>query len=301
MPAERPAKVSVIGLGLMGGTLAARLLDLGRDVVGYDPDAARSDEHVARGGQAAGSVAGAVRDADVVLLSLPDSAVVARVGAEIEASGRAGLLVIDTTTGDPGRCAEIASRLSGVGIGYVDATVSGNAALAQDREVIFMVGGRADHADAAAAFLEPLGRRVHLVGGVGAGSRVKLVVNHVLAIHWAALAEGLVVAERAGLDLDLVLDVLRDSAAHSKAMDVWGSRMVAGAHWPPASRISLSVKDAGLIVDHAEGLGASVELARQAAAVFSEAVAAGLGNADNSSVIEVMRRRAGSSGDGART
>lgn len=299
MTSPPPQKVAVIGLGLMGGTLAAHLLDLGKAVIGFDPEPDRGRDHEARGGEAVRSVTEAVSDVDVALLSLPNSDVVQEVAAEIAAAGpgRRDLLIVDTTTGDPDRVVEAAGVLEAAGIGYVDATVSGNTAMAEAKDVIFMVGGRDDHVARAEAVLEPLGRRVYRVGGVGAGSRMKLVVNHVLTINRVAVAEGLAVAERAGLDLGLVLAVLKDGAAYSKAMDVWGDRMVSGGHWPPASHIAVSMKDAGLIAAQAARLGASIELANQVAAVFDEAVQGGLAQADNSSVIEVMRWRA----DGAAT
>lgn len=302
MPAlvPTPPKVAVVGLGLMGGTLVSHLLDQGKVVVGFDPDPERRRDHRARGGEVAPSLPEAVRDVDVVLLSLPNGDVVRQVGAEIAASPsvQPGLLVIDTTTGDPDRSVEVAEVLAAAGVGYVDATVSGNAAQARDKDVVFMVGGRPDHVERAEAVLEPLGRRVHRAGDVGAGSRMKLIVNHVLTINRAAVAEGLAVAERAGMDLGRVLAVLNDGAAYSKAMDIWGDQMVTGEHWPPASRISISVKDAGLIARHAAGLGASIELHDQVAKVFDEAVEGGLADADNSAVIEVMRWRAGGGADG---
>lgn len=290
-----------MGLGLMGGTLAAHLFEEGKAVVGFDPDPDRGRDHRARGGEVAPSLPEAVRDVDVVLLSLPNSDVVQQVGAEIAASPsvRPGLLVIDTTTGDPERSVEVADTLREAGIGYVDATVSGNAAQARDKDIVFMVGGHPGDVEVAEKVLEPLGRRVHRAGDVGAGSRMKLIANHVLTINRVAVAEALAVAERARMDLGLVLSVLRDGAAHSKAMDIWGDRMVTGEHWPPASRISVSLKDAGLIARHAAGLGASIELHDQVAKVFDEAVRGGLADADNSAVVEVMRGRARGGADGA--
>ena len=134
---------------------------------------------------------------------------------------------------------------------------------------------------------------MYAVGPVGAGARTKLVVNHVLSINRAAVAEGLAVAEKAGLDLEPVLEVLVDSAAYSKAMDIWGQRMVEGDHDPPASRVRQSHKDSRLINEHAEKVGASralVEIVRQALVAAEEG---GLSDADNSAIMEIMRRRAG--------
>lgn len=122
---------------------------------------------------------------------------------------------------------------------------------------------------------------------------MKLIVNQALTVHRLALAESLVVAELAGMELATTLEVLKDSLAYSKAMDVWGDRMVAGDHEQPFARVRQSHKDARLIVEHGEALGASVDLARVARAVLAEAEETGLADMDNSSVIEVVRRRAG--------
>lgn len=285
--------IAVLGLGLMGGTLAGHLLDLGHRVTGYDPDGDRRDEHVARGGDSFASVAEAVSDADRVLLSLPNSTVMLAVCEEIIAAQTSRVLVIDTTTGAPNDSLEASAILQAAGHAYVDATVSGNAAQAAAKDVIFMVGGEAEDVAIATDVLDPLGRRVYAVGPLGAGSTAKLVVNHVLSINRAAVAEGLVVAEKAGLELEPMFEVLRDSAAYSKAMDIWGQRMVDGDHYPPASRVRQSHKDSRLINGHAEEIGAShalVDVVRQA---LVEAEETGLADADNSSVMELMRRRAG--------
>lgn len=287
------ADVAVLGLGLMGSTFSAHFLDLGHRVLGYDPDPDRRTEHDARGGESFDSVAGAVADADRVVLSLPNSAVMMDVVAEIVAAQTDHVLVIDTTTGAPEDSITASALLIEAGHAYVDSTVSGNAAQAAEKDVIFMIGGDDQNVAIATTLLEPLGRRVYAVGPLGAGSTAKLVVNHVLSINRTAVAEGLVVAEKAGIDLDSMLEVLRDSAAYSKAMDIWGQRMVDGDHYPPASRVRQSHKDSRLINGHAEQIGASrtlVEVVRQA---LAEAEETGLADADNSSVMELMRRRAG--------
>lgn len=285
--------VAVLGLGLMGGTMAVHLLAEGHQVAGYDPDPDRRQEHSARGGDSFASVGEAVDRADRVILSLPNSDVMLVVIDEIIAAETSRTLVIDTTTGDPDDSIVAGDRLADAGHAYVDATVSGNAAQLAVKDIIFMIGG--DDADVADAreVLEPLGRQVYVVGPLGAGSRAKLVVNHVLSINRAAVAEGLTAAEKAGIDLDRMLEVLRDSAAYSKAMDIWGQRMVEGDHYPPASRIRQSHKDSRLINAHAESIGASHSLVEVVRQLLAEAEETGLGDADNSAAIELMRRRAG--------
>jgi putative dehydrogenase len=287
------ANVAVIGLGLMGGTFSEHFIDGGHRVFGYDPDPERGLELAARGGVACATIAEAVADAKLAVMSLPNSTVMLAVCAEIVAADCDDVLVIDTTTGDPNDSIAAAALLKDAGHAYVDATVSGNAAQFGERDVIFMIGGESKDVQVATDLLDPLGRKVYAVGGPGSGSRAKLVVNHVLSINRTAVAEGLAVAEKAGLDLDPMLEVLRDSAAYSKAMDIWGQRMVDGDHYPPASRVRQSHKDSRLINGHAEEVGAShalVEVVRQA---LVEAEETGLADADNSSVMELMRRRAG--------
>ncbi len=118
-------------------------------------------------------------------------------------------------------------------------------------------------------------------------------MNHVLAVNRTALAEGLVVAELSGLDPAATLEVLRDSAARSGAMELWGDRMVAGDHERPNARLRQSHKDARLMVDHARAVDAPTPALDIAREILAEGEEAGLADKDNSSVIEVLRRRAG--------
>lgn len=284
--------VAFIGLGLMGGTMTAHLLAEGHEVIGFDPEPERCAEHQARGGSVAATAADASAGAGVSILSLPNSNIMLEVCGQIAGTAEAGHLVIDTTTGDPAHAREAAAVLGAADIGYVDATISGNGAQAKTKDIIFIVGGAADHVARASSLLGVLGRGVHSVGPVGAGATAKLVVNHVLSINRSALAEGLVAAEKAGLDLEPMLAVLRDSAAYSKAIDLWGERMVNADHDPPASRIRQGHKDSRLINDHADLIGASHALVAAVRTVLEEAEAGGLSDADQSAVIEVMRRRA---------
>ncbi len=289
------AQAAQVGIGIMGSRLARRLLDAGFAVRGYDVDDRRMADFVEAGGVAAGSPAEAVEGCPLVILSLLTSDVVRQVclGPEgISSSTTRPLLVLDATTGRPEDSVEIAAQLQATGIEYADMTVSGNAAVAERGELVVMFGGSADAYDRAGPVMRAVGRSSHHVGAVGAGARAKLIVNHVLAINRAALAEGLVAAELAGMDLHTVLQVLADGAAYSRAMDLWGERMVAGDHDKPNARLRQSLKDARLIVEHASEVAAPADFIRLVAATLEEGERTGLGDLDNSSVVEVLRRRA---------
>ncbi|MGH8927575.1 MAG: NAD(P)-dependent oxidoreductase [Acidimicrobiia bacterium] len=288
--------LAVIGLGIMGSRMARRLLGAGHQLRGYDPEPARLEEFEEMGGANASSPAEAVHDCWAALLSLPDSEVSRQVclgSSGISNSGEAGLLVLDATTGRPEDALANAQGLATAGIDYADMTLSGNAPYAAAGQLVVMFGGSVDAYQQATPVFEAIARSHHHVGPVGAGARMKLIVNHVLAINRMALAEGVVVAEMAGLDLEVVLDVLRDSLAYSKAIDAYGDNIVDGRHDPPSARLRQSHKDARLIVEHARAIGAPVDLMEVVRAVLAEGEDNGLADLDNSAVVEVLRRRAG--------
>jgi 3-hydroxyisobutyrate dehydrogenase-like beta-hydroxyacid dehydrogenase len=289
-------RLALIGLGLMGSRMSRRLIGDGFRLRGYDLDPECLTAFEEMGGEASTSPADAVEGCWAAVLSLPNSDVARQVclgGNGLIVSGAAPLFVYDTTTGRPGDAVEFAAALAGAGITYADATVSGNGEIAQRGELVVMMGGVDEAYRAGIPIFESIGRSHHHVGEAGAGSRMKLLVNQVLAIHRMALAEGLVVAEMAGMDLDKTLEVLKDSMAYSKAMDAWGPRMIAGDHADPFARLSQTHKDTRLIVENATQLGVSVTLAEVVRATLAEGEETGLGDLDNSAVIEVLRRRAG--------
>lgn len=288
--------IGLIGLGLMGTSLHARLALAGFPVVGFDVEADRRTEHTARGGTAAASVAEVVERCELVVLSLPNSDIGREVclGSEgVAAHARDGLLVIDTTTARPSDTIEIASKLAAANVAFLDATLSGNAAQAAAGDLVAMVGGSSDDLDRARPVLEAFTRSVHHLGPVGSGARAKLIVNLVLGVHRLALAEGLVMGEQAGMDLSVLLDVFKDGAAYSRAMDLWGDRMVAGDHEPPASRIRQSHKDFRLILEQGQEVASPTMLASVVRQVLQHGELTGLADADNSAVVEVLRRMAG--------
>jgi 3-hydroxyisobutyrate dehydrogenase-like beta-hydroxyacid dehydrogenase len=288
-------RVGAVGLGLLGSALTATLLERGFDVRGFDLDTDRLREHEQRGGHAAGSLREAVEGADRLLLCLPTSEISRDVclgPGGIAAVASAGTVVMDATTARPADSIAIGSRLAEHGLPYLDTTISGSSAMAATRDIVVMVGGSPEAFDRARPVLDALARSVRHVGGPGAGATAKLIVNLTLGAHRVVLAEALVLGEQADLDLTVLLDVLKDSAAYSKAMDVWGARMVAGDHGNPASRIRQHAKDVRLILEQGQVVGAPLWMASTVAQVMLIAEQQGLSDADNSAVIEVLRRLA---------
>ncbi|MBA4062467.1 MAG: NAD(P)-dependent oxidoreductase [Isosphaera sp.] len=283
--------VGVVGLGLMGGALAGRFRAGRRRVVGFDPRPECRQRLADLGGEAAGSVAGVFAAARTVVLSLPNSTVVAAVLDEV-GEAVAGATVVDTTTGDPDETAETGKRLADRGADYLDATLTGSSAVAAAGEVVVTAGGPA----AVFARAEPLFRLFakawYHVGPWGAGARAKLAVNLVLGLNRLVLAEGLEFARRCGLDVREMLDILRGGAAYSRAMDAKGRKMIDG-DFAPEAKLAQHLKDVRLILEYGARAGASLPVSRLHEGLLAGLVARGLGDLDNSAVVRAFDEDAG--------
>jgi 3-hydroxyisobutyrate dehydrogenase-like beta-hydroxyacid dehydrogenase len=153
-----------------------------------------------------------------------------------------------------------------------------------------LIGGERDVADSVADILDALYPKWFYMGTAGNGGRAKLAINHILGLNRLVLAEGLVFAERLGLDAQAFLDVAKQSAAYSQVMDIKGAKMVSG-EYSPQGFIHQSLKDFRLILEQAAGRGQEMPLAALNAAVLEACVKRGEGERDNSAVIEEIRRR----------
>lgn len=285
--------IGIIGLGLVGSALAELLLARGYAVIGCDIDPARNAALAAKGGEAVSTPADVAARCNRILLSLLTTAIVRQVveGEDgILSAARRPSCILDTTTGDPDGTAALAGRLTGQGVAYLDATISGSSAQIRRREGTFMVGGApesfARHRDLLAVFSD----RVYHLGPAGSGSRAKLASNLVLGLNRLVLAEGLVFAERLGLDLPVFLEVLKHSPAYSAAMDVKGRQMIEG-DFSAVARLRQHLKDVELILDCARRAGQELPLSDVHRDLLVHAVAAGDGDLDNAAVIRELRRR----------
>jgi 3-hydroxyisobutyrate dehydrogenase-like beta-hydroxyacid dehydrogenase len=251
-------RIGFVGVGLMGHWLVRHLLSAGYPVLVHDINPANVDSVVKHGAKRVDSPADLAAQVDVIMLSLPNSTIVNDVvqnSLRLFDPARKGLCVIDTSTPDPEMSAALASRLREHGVEMLDATISGTSEMCAEKDVIFMVGGSEPVFQECEPIFSALAKQAWFLGPNGSGGICKLVANLVLTLNRMALAEGLTLAKKAGLDQLQTLDVLKKSAAYSKAMDQKGMRMVKRDFAAPASRLSSSYKDARLIL----ALGARID------------------------------------------
>ncbi len=291
MSAEPP--VGLIGIGLMGEALAGRLLPGGRTVVGFDIDPGKIERLAALGGEAAGSVSEVARRCETIVLAVFDTGQVEGVverGILPALGGRPGRVVICTSTCDPDRIAALGARTGAAGLAFLDAPVSGTSEQVRAGKGVGLVGGSGEAVAKVAPVLDALFSRYFHVGGVGDGGRAKLAVNLVLGLNRLARAEGLVFAERLGLDPATFLQVARGSAAYSQVMETKGGKMLS-RDFAPEGRVRQTLKDVKLMLGQAKSAGQALPLLEVHADVLEACVRAGEGDHDNSIVIEEIARR----------
>lgn len=243
--------IAVVGVGLMGSSLARHLMSAGFSVTAHDLDPARVESIVKQGAKKAESPDRIASAVDVIMLSLPNSHIVNNVvknTLRLFDNGRKGTIVIDTSTPDPEMSAELAAQLRQKGIEMLDATISGTSEMFAEKDAIFLVGGNEEVFKECEPIFSAASKEAFLMGKNGSGAVTKLVANLVLTLNRMALAEGLTLAKKAGLNQLRTLEVLKKSAAYSRAMDQKGLRMVNKQFSPPASRLASSYKDARLIL-----------------------------------------------------
>jgi 3-hydroxyisobutyrate dehydrogenase-like beta-hydroxyacid dehydrogenase len=284
---RRIRPIGLIGLGLMGNAIAERLLAGGHSVVGWDiAPAAR-----ARLNKLGGTVATNARDVftccDRILLSLPDSRIARSVLRAAASELHKGQIIADTTTGDPQDAIALSRQLAPTGATYLDATISGNSDQVRRREVLIMVGGAKRAFQRCNELFATFATRIVYTGQVGSAARMKLVTNLVLGLNRAALAEGLVFAQALNLDGKQALETLRASMAYSRIMDVKGEKMLR-RDFAPQARLSQHLKDVRLMLAAAAKAHTDLPLSKTHQSILSAAEATGLGQMDNSAIIQVI-------------
>ena len=249
--------VAVIGLGLMGTPIATLLLKAGYRVTGFDIVAKQVSDLAPYGLKAARSPKEASIKADLIILSLPSWGGVIEVvegKGGLSGSLKRGQIIMDTGTDPPWESRAMAEKLAKKGVDWMDVPISGSSAQARVGNMVFMVGGKKSAYEKIKPVLDRIGKKTVYAGKSGDGAMLKLVVNHILYLNQAAAIEGLVLGLKAGLDSDVVLDVITSGAASSDLLLARGKDMLAG-NFEPKGPIKLAVKDLGLSLESAKKLG----------------------------------------------
>jgi len=286
------AAVAMIGTGRMGAAMATRLAEAGHRVTVHNRTRSRADR---LGLDVAATAAQAAQVADLVLVSLADDAAVVstyRGDDGILAGLRPGAVVVDTSTVHPDTVRELGAAVRAQGGALLDAPVSGSVPLVQRGELTMLVGGSAAALAQVRDVLAVLARQIFHLGDQGTGATMKLAVNAVVHGLNQALAEGVVLAERAGIDRAAAYDVFAASAVAAPFVLYKRDAYLRPDETPVAFALDLVAKDLRLIGELAQAVGAPMEQSEANRAVVDRAVDAGLGGRDMSAIADLLRRTA---------
>jgi len=286
-----PATVGVIGLGNMGLPMAGHLLAAGFAVRGHDVRPEAVDALARAGGTPTASPAGAVAGAAVAITSLPSVAALQEVvGGEHGLAGADpdGLILIETSTLPVAAKAEAAAVLGRVGAVVLDCPLSGTASQMRARDIAVYTSGDPAALKRSHDVLAAFSRVQHEVGAFGNGMRMKLIANHLVAVHHTAAAEALLLARRAGLDPALALQALSDGAGNSRMLEIRGPMMVEGDFSDANIALEVFQKDIELIADLARAARCPLPLFSAAAQLHLAAMAQGRLGEDPACVSAVL-------------
>lgn len=283
-------RVGFIGLGIMGKPMARHLVEAGFPLTVHSRSPVPVEELAAAGAKPASSPAEVAADSDVVITMLPDTPDVERVlfGDRGMASAlETGALVVDMSTVDPLATRRFAAGLAARGASMLDAPVSGGEKGAVQATLSIMVGGRAEDVERAMPLLRAMGKTVVHIGDSGAGQVAKACNQLVVASTIQAVAEALVLAERAGVDAARVREALLGGFAGGKILEIHGQRMLDRA-FTPGFRTRLHLKDASIVLNTAREVGAPTPAFAVSAEALGALVDAGGGDLDHSALYTLV-------------
>ena len=282
--------VGIVGLGIMGGAIARNLVERGWHVLGFDTDAGKRAELAAAGVVIVDSVEHLTRDAPVIMTSLPTPAAVESVAKAIAGSGAKPRIVIELSTLTLADKLRFEAILKAAGHIPLDCPLSGTGAQARMRDLIVYASGDSGAIARSMPLFADFARQSADLGVFGNGSRMKFVANHLVAIHNVATAEAMILAERAGLDPKLVVEMVGPGAGGSRMFQMRAPMMVEGKYEPATMKVSTWKKDMAIIAEFAEDVGCETPLFTMTQPVYTEAMAMGLGDQDTAAVFEVLKK-----------
>jgi len=297
-PVSDQTRVAFLGLGTMGEAMAGNLARAGFPVTGWNRTTGRAAALAQDGVEMAATAADAVADADIVVICVSDTPDVEAVlfGQDgVVAGARPDTLIIDCSTIAPSGSWDFAARLRERGLAMVDAPVSGGSEGAQKATLTIFVGGDAEDVERARPVLAAMGKTITHVGPIGAGQAVKAVNQVILAGAYLGVAEGIVLAIKAGLDVEQVVGALGGGAAQSWVLANRSGRMLDN-DYPLGFKVALHRKDLGIALDLAGQLGAVLPLTALVAQLETGLIAGGHADEDMSVIARTIRGLSGLEG-----
>jgi L-threonate 2-dehydrogenase len=282
--------VGIIGLGIMGSAISRNLVERGWRIIGFDIDAARTAELAQAGVTIAGDVGEVVRQASIVMTSLPTPASVIDVARAIAGSGQPPRIVVELSTLTIADKLRFEAILSEAGHIALDCPLSGTGAQARMRDLVVYASGDSNAIARCADLFADFAKQSADLGAFGNGSKMKFVANHLVAIHNVATAEAMVLAERAGLDPKMVVDLVGPGAGGSRMFQMRAPMMVERVYEPATMKVSTWKKDMAIIAEFADDVGCATPMFTLTQPVYTDAMAMGLGDQDTAAVFEVLKK-----------
>jgi putative dehydrogenase len=282
--------VGIVGLGIMGGAIARNLIDRGWHVVGFDIDPVRRAELAQADVVIASDVAQLTREAPVIMTSLPSPAAVEEVAHAIANSGQLSRIVIELSTLSLADKLIFEAILKKAGHIALDCPLSGTGAQAKVRDLVVYASGESEAIAKCMGLFADFAKQSADLGRYGNGSRMKFIANHLVAINNVAAAEAMLLAERAGLDPKMVIDMVGPGAGGSRMFQMRAPMMVEGVYEPATMKVSTWKKDMAIIAEFADDVGCATPLFSLTQPVYAEAMSMGLGDQDTASVFEVLKK-----------
>lgn len=280
--------IAVIGLGLMGGEIARHLAGAGWTVRGHDLRAEARSALEAAGGIFCPDAASAPTSGGIILLSLPSHDAFRTVIEGVMRNPARPRCVIDTSTLGISEKEWARDCLTEIAVEFLDCPISGTAAQAVNRDLVIYASGPEPAVASVMPVFEAFSRAAYFVGPCGAGTKLKLVANLLVAVHNVAAAEAINLARLAGLDTDLVLTAIGEGAGSSRMLQVRGPMMVRRQYRPATMKVGLFLKDLDLIRAFSSACGAPTPLLAVADRLYRETSMSGLDDEDTAAVCSVL-------------
>ena len=282
--------VGIVGLGIMGSAIARNLLERGWRVIGFDIDAARCAELALAGVTIADDTGRVAGSAPIILTCLPGPAAMEDVAQRIANSASPPRIVAELSTltiADKLRCEAVLTEAGHIAL---DCPLSGTGAQAKNRDLVVYASGDSAAISSCADLFADFAKQSADLGAYGNGSRMKFIANHLVAIHNVATAEAMLLAQCAGLDPKMVVDMVGPGAGGSRMFQMRAPMMVNGVYDPATMRVSMWEKDMAIIAEFAAEVGCATPLFTLTQPVYAQAMAMGLGEQDTASVFEVLKQ-----------